>query len=346
VVILAALAGISTPAPAPAAADWPAWRGPAGTGVAGDDGKVPLEWDEARNVRWRTPLPDRGNSTPAVWGDRAFVTQAIAEEHRRTVMCFGRADGKLRWQAGVTYDAPEPTNGQNPYCAASPVTDGTRVIAYFGSAGLYCYDMDGKELWHADVGRADSWHGSGSSPVIYRNLCVVNAGPGTSAALVALDRRPARKCGRSTRRRSAGSAASADLVASDQRASPPPAGRRRGDKAPGAEPPGDKRPATDRWAEADAPPKAPKSKFDKAGRDVDMSGAGGFTGSWSTPLVVHAGGRDELVVSHASKLAAYDPATGRELWTCDGMTEQVFASPTAGEGLLIAAGKRLSAART
>jgi outer membrane protein assembly factor BamB len=170
------------------AGNWPAWRGPDGTGVA-HDSNVPLTWSEKENVCWRTPLPDRGNSTPIVWGDRVFVTQAIEKENRRTVMCFDRRDGKLLWQSGITWSERDPTNGQNPYCSPSPVTDGQRVIAYFGSPGLYCYDFAGKELWHRETGKVDSWQGSGSSPILYENLCILNAGPGTHAALIAVDKR-------------------------------------------------------------------------------------------------------------------------------------------------------------
>src|ERR1700722_361796 len=107
------------------AENWPAWRGPAGTGVSAD-GDLPLNWDVKQNVLWRVPLPDRGNSTPIVWGDRIFITQGIEREHRRTVMCFARADGKLLWESGVKHEDLEPTNGQNPYCSAFPVTDGHR----------------------------------------------------------------------------------------------------------------------------------------------------------------------------------------------------------------------------
>src|SRR3954447_558290 len=89
--------------PAARGTDWPTWRGPQGTGVAPADTRLPATWSEKENVRWRTPLPDRGNSTPVVAGDRVFVTQATEVDHRRTVMCFDRATGKLLWQSGVTY---------------------------------------------------------------------------------------------------------------------------------------------------------------------------------------------------------------------------------------------------
>src|SRR6266700_1526233 len=139
------------------AEDWPAWRGPSGMGVSTEK-NPPLKWSEKENVIWRVPLPDRGNSTPVVWGDRIFVTQATSKDQRRAVMCFARADGKLLWQSGVAYAEREPTNAQNPYCAASPAVDGERVIAYFGSAGLFCFDLNGNELWRRELGKSHSWH--------------------------------------------------------------------------------------------------------------------------------------------------------------------------------------------
>jgi len=70
-------------------------------------------------VRWRVALPGPGNSSPVVWGPRVFVTQAVNSENRRTLMCFDRPSGKLLWQSGVTYAENEPTQRDNPYCAAS-----------------------------------------------------------------------------------------------------------------------------------------------------------------------------------------------------------------------------------
>ena len=173
-------------APAVAAGNWPAWRGPAGSGRSDDD--APLKWSATENVRWRTPLPGHGNSTPIVWGSRVFLTQAIEQEHRRTLMCFNRSDGTLRWQSGVTYAEDEPTHRSNPYCAASPVTDGERVIAFFGSAGLFCFDLDGKELWRRDLGKITHMGGYGASPVLHGNLCILNFGPGENGALIALNK--------------------------------------------------------------------------------------------------------------------------------------------------------------
>jgi hypothetical protein len=78
------------------------------------------------------PLPDRGNSSPIVWHNRIFITQAIEKENRLTVMCLNRADGRILWQSGITRPEKDPTHETNPYGSASPVTDGERVIAWFG----------------------------------------------------------------------------------------------------------------------------------------------------------------------------------------------------------------------
>jgi outer membrane protein assembly factor BamB len=164
---------------------WPDWRGPEGTGVA-PAGDYPLEWSPRKNIRWRVPLPDRGNGSPVVWGDQVFITQAIEKEGRRTVMCFARGNGELLWQSGVAYDEPETTHRDNPYASASPVTDGERVIATFGSAGVFCYDMNGKELWSRDLGKQVHTWGNASSPVLYQDLCIVYHGPGEGAFMVAL----------------------------------------------------------------------------------------------------------------------------------------------------------------
>jgi outer membrane protein assembly factor BamB len=135
------------------------------------------------------PLPGPGNSTPVVWGGRVFITQAIPGENRRAVMCFDRRDGKLAWQAGTVSAEKDAGGSANPPCTPSPVTDGERVVAWFGSAGVFCFDMDGRELWRRDLGRQSHGWGYAASPVLYRDLCLLNFGPGQRSFLVALDKR-------------------------------------------------------------------------------------------------------------------------------------------------------------
>jgi outer membrane protein assembly factor BamB len=168
------------------AANWPAWRGVDASGHSPD--KAPAHWSKTENVRWRTPLPEPGNSTPVVWGNRIFVTQALKKDGRRTVMCFDRASGKLLWQSGVDYSDPEPTHQTNPYASASPVTDGKIVIAWFGSAGMVAYDFNGNQVWRRDLGQQKHTWGYGSSPVIHGDRVYLNFGPGARAFLIALDK--------------------------------------------------------------------------------------------------------------------------------------------------------------
>ena len=172
------------------AENWPQWRGPTGTGVSSEK-NLPLHWSTNQNVRWKKDLPAKGNSTPVIWGERIFVTQAV--EGQRSIFCFDRQDGRLRWQQGVPYAEKEVTHDTNPYNSSSPVTDGERVVAWFGSAGLYCYDLDGKELWHQDLGRQRHIWGWGSSPVLVGDLCLLNFGPGEPSFLVAMDKKTGRE---------------------------------------------------------------------------------------------------------------------------------------------------------
>jgi len=168
------------------AVNWPAWRGPNGDGVTTET-NLPLTWSATENVRWKIPLPEPGNSTPIVWGDRIFFTQNEGE--RRALWCVNRADGKILWQAGPTWKEQERTHQTNPFCASSPVTDGERVIAWFGSAGLWCWDLDGKDLWHIDLGKQDHEWGYGSSPVLADDLCILNFGPGARSFLVGIEKK-------------------------------------------------------------------------------------------------------------------------------------------------------------
>jgi outer membrane protein assembly factor BamB len=169
------------------AENWPAWRGPQGSGVSAEKA-LPLTWTTTDNVRWRVDLPGPGNSSPIVWGDRVFVSQSVEAENRRTLMCFNRADGKLLWQKGVTYTEEEPTHDTNPYCAGTPATDGELVYVCFGSPGVYAYDFDGNEVWHRDLGKLIHIFGTAVSPVVVGDLCIVNFGPGQNARLVALNK--------------------------------------------------------------------------------------------------------------------------------------------------------------
>ena len=168
--------------------NWPAWRGPTGQGIS-EETELPLEWSASKNVRWKLPLPAPGNSTPIACGKRIFLTQATNSGAGRWTWCVNRDDGKIAWKKKVAYAGSEPTHATNPYCSASPVTDGERVIVSHGSAGLFCYDLSGKELWRRDLGEFRHIWGNANSPVIYGDSCIINCGPGVRTHLLCLDKK-------------------------------------------------------------------------------------------------------------------------------------------------------------
>lgn len=262
------------------AANWPSWRGPQGDGTS-PERNVPLTWSATENVRWKIELPEPGDSSPVVWEDKVFITQAREATGGRTVMCFNRRDGKLLWQQGTTWTQKEKRYGQNPYCAASPVTDGERVIAFFGSAGLFCWDMEGKELWRRDLGKHEHEWAYAASPLLHGDVCVLYFGPGLNARLLGLDKRSGKTLWEAKE--------------------PAPAARPRTDGFKGQE-------------------------------------RGGMVGTFTTPVIVRAGQRDELIQTFPQFVRAFDPRSGRPLWHCDGLNELVYSSPIAGEGVLVGMG--------
>jgi outer membrane protein assembly factor BamB len=175
--LLALLTLIGGPVLTAAAGDWPAWRGPSGQGQVADT-NVPLTWSDKQNVKWKVPLEHPGNSTPIVWKNRIFLTQANKGGTVRSLLCLARADGKLLWRKDVSYADKERAWNPSWYANASPVTDGQRVVVSFASAGMYCYDLDGNELWErTDLGKWDHAFGSGSSPVLHEDLAILWCGP-------------------------------------------------------------------------------------------------------------------------------------------------------------------------
>ncbi len=168
------------------AGNWPAWRGPNDDGTTPET-NLPLNFSPTSGVKWKIALPEKCNSTPVVWGDRIFLTQP--QGTKRTLMCLSRKDGKTLWQSGPEYAEKEVTHGTNPYCSASPATDGERVVAWFGSAGLWCWSLDGKEQWHVDLGKQSHIWGWAASPVLHGDLCILNFGPGEPSFIVAVNKK-------------------------------------------------------------------------------------------------------------------------------------------------------------
>lgn len=167
--------------------NWPQWRGPEGNGKT-SSADVLTQWGPDQNVNWHVELPEPGNSTPVVWGDHVLVTQPRAKAGERSLICLDRQSGRERWRQSVSYSDPEPTHKTNPYCSSSPATDGERVIAWFGSAGLVCWDLEGNELWRRDLGLQEHMWGYGASPILHEDLCILSFGPGNREFLLAVDK--------------------------------------------------------------------------------------------------------------------------------------------------------------
>jgi hypothetical protein len=166
---------------------------------------VPLSWSEQKNVIWKTPLPGAGNSTPIVVGDRIFLTAASPKGEQRFVLCVRAGGGKVLWKRLASDGVPAGnTHVANGFASPSCATDGTRIYAFFGNPGLFCYDLDGRLLWHhffGFFGDEPGW-GTGASPVVVDELVIQNCdndGPkglppaippdqAAPAALVALDK--------------------------------------------------------------------------------------------------------------------------------------------------------------
>lgn len=271
-------------------AHWPQWRGPSLNGMA--RGGAPTEWSATKNIKWKIPIAGRGHSTPVVWGDRIFLTTAVAvdtatpppaasspeqqgaqgrpggrggtaggagvgQQQKLVVMAVDRKSGKVLWERVSKVVSPHEgyhrTYGS--FASNSPVTDGKYVYASFGSNGVYCYDFNGKPIWERDLGvrlRMRLEFGEGTAPALYGNHLILTFDQEKDSFVVALDKNTGKEL----------------------------------------------------W---------------RAARD-EMS-------SWSTPLVIEHGGKKHAVVSATRKVRSYDLETGTVLWECSGLGANVIPAP-------------------
>ncbi len=279
--------------PPKAADDWPQWRGPNGAGIG--EGTYPDRWSPTEHIAWKTEIPGKGHSSPAVWGDRVFITTAIEGAvipgwkapvhlgfdrkpgyvnenstgvgHMLTLKVYAvqASTGKILWER-TSFEGPpiDDRHSSNTYASSTIATDGKLLYASFEWAGLYVYDMAGTLKWKADLGNMlKAGLGPGTSPLIYQNLLIMQCDQemGDGSFIAALDRTNGKevwRVNRTTRR------------------------------------------------------------------------------SWATPIVVTAGGRDELIASGAEAVMAYDPKTGQELWKAPGTVSHPIPSSVTGSGLVFA----------
>lgn len=178
---------------------WPQFRGPGATGVAADNPRLPDTWSTTSNVKWKTPIPGHGWSSPIAWGDRIFVTAVVpadaveapvkglyfggerpapSVEHRWMVYAIDFETGRIVWEREAHRAIPAaPRHLKNTYASETPVTDGQRLYVRFGNVGLFAYDFTGKPLWtlRTDPMPTTNGWGTASSPVLHQGrLYVVN----------------------------------------------------------------------------------------------------------------------------------------------------------------------------
>lgn len=192
------------------AENWPCWRGPRGDGTSAEI-HVPVEWngETGEGIAWKTEIPGKGHSSPIVWDDVIFLTTCLEDSHERMLLCLNRKDGSIRWKSSVAVSPLETKHELNSYASGTPATDGQTVYVTFlvadghevpapnvgtprpvtpGILLVAAYDMNGQKLWSAEPGAFTSVHGFCSSPVIYRNLLIVNGDHDGDSWVAALNR--------------------------------------------------------------------------------------------------------------------------------------------------------------
>jgi hypothetical protein len=187
-----------------AAKYWPRWRGPSGQGLVAGSG-YPDRWSSSENVVWKTPLSGEGNSSPIVWRDRIYLTAAHDRGRRLALAAYRRSDGVRVWEAF----APAGRTGvghhyKNGHASATPATDGERIYVSFGARGLVAFDLDGKVVWHRDLGAMEAYHGTAGSPLLYKSRVILYQDQFADSFIAAFDTRTGQTVWRTPRRENTG----------------------------------------------------------------------------------------------------------------------------------------------
>lgn len=244
------------------AADWPQFRGPGGRGLAPTDAPLPTDIGPDRHVLWKTPLP-KGHSSPVVVGERIFLTGV--RDGKLVTLGLDRRTGQVLWEREAPHDALEEIHPIGNHAQSTPAADAECVVSFFGSAGLVCYDPDGRFLWKRKMGPFNNTFGAGSSPILVDDRVILSQDHDTDSFLMALDK------------------ATGDVA----------------------------------WH-------ADRSEFPR---------------NYCTPVLWEQSGRKQIVLAATLRVAGYDFATGKELWTVRGISRTVCSTPVVGaDGALYVAG--------
>jgi len=241
------------------AQDWPQFRGPDGQGHS-DEKSLPLTWSETENIRWKVPIPGRGWSSPAILGDRIWLTTAVERGPSLRAICFDRATGRQQQDVELFRVAGgEHLNSKNSFATPTPVLEGENIYLHFGPYGTACIRNSGDLVWKTRL-RYSPEHGPGGSPVLFEDLLIVSCDGQDTQYVVALDKDTGKV----------------------------------------------------RW------------RTSRAGYQA-----------YTTPLVIEAAGRTQLISPGAHRASSYDPRTGKEIWSVrygDGFSN--VPRPVFGAGLV------------
>jgi outer membrane protein assembly factor BamB len=222
--LVAAAALAATPAAPRPGVDWPQFRGIAAAGSA-EGFSLPTTWNAAdnTNIAWKTAIPGLGLSSPVVWGNDVFISTSISGKadanlkvglygdiasvqddtpHEWRVYALDKKTGKIKWQQTATRGVPAiKRHTKSSHANSTLATDGERIVAFFGSEGLYAFDMTGKALWKKDLGVLDAgfymvpgaqWE-TGSSPVLHDGMVIVQADVQKGSFLAMFDAKDGRE---------------------------------------------------------------------------------------------------------------------------------------------------------
>ena len=175
--------------PALAGESWPQFRGPGGQGHS-DATDLPVTWSETENIAWKTPIPGLGWSSPVIEGNQIWFTTAIDNGKSLRAICVERSSGKLLHDVEVFHvETPENVNAKNTYASPTAIVEPGRVYVHFGTYGTACLDTaTAKVLWRNQNLKLDHKEGPGSSPILYRDLLIVNCDGMDVQYVAALDK--------------------------------------------------------------------------------------------------------------------------------------------------------------
>ncbi|MHC4207439.1 MAG: outer membrane protein assembly factor BamB family protein, partial [Planctomycetota bacterium] len=177
--------------------NWPQFRGPGGLGIS-QAKNLPITWNETENVAWKTAMPGYGSSSPIALDGKLYLTcysgygmantSGRMEDLMLHLVCVDSKTGKIIWNKQIKPTLPESKKVRDHgYAAQTPATDGEHLYVFFGKSGVFKFDLQGNQIWQTSVGTKTHGWGSGTSPVLYENLVIVNASV-ESKSLVAIDK--------------------------------------------------------------------------------------------------------------------------------------------------------------